>query len=200
MVKKLTDKLLTIYEIIWYIGVGFVLLFFVFGFFWMFGALRYFPLIALIPITLTIIRILLVRKFHAISKKALAYETITRSEFEFWKKRTFLICFDNNYEEYLQTSLSTSEKKLDKALKDKLIEKMKCDWEKKTYLDKIFYFFRYENCDFPEYFVNRMVVRIQDNLELGDKQYCPFCKKITDNEKCKDDVFKPNFVQLSHNL
>lgn len=96
-----------------------------------------------------VIRIVLIRKYHKISKKAQSLETITKSEYEFWRKHYAGLCLTNTYEEYLRISLNISERKLDIPLKTKLIETAKDNWKQKSLFANLAYFLKYEDCELP---------------------------------------------------
>ena len=145
-----------------------------------------FLIIVLIIITtiLAIIRINRVKIYHEICKKAEAYETITRSEYELWTQYRRGLFSDNNYEGYLKKSLDLSERKLDIIIKTKVLKEAKDDWERKTLEDRLVYLFRYEYVIFPSVDFKKVFEDL-----ISGKEYCNFCKKITTNEEQKDGVF-----------
>jgi len=103
MAKKLTDKLLTIYENIWCIGGGIVLLFFVSIFFFFLvksRELQYYTLIILIG--LGIIFFLGARRWNKINKKIGLYEKVAKEEYDWWARHRKGFFSPMPYEEYMK--------------------------------------------------------------------------------------------------
>jgi hypothetical protein len=157
-----------------------------FVYIWLLSPKEFKIFILLIIVILLLTRITIIKKYHKISKKAQAFETITRKEYNFWRKHYSITTYGVHYEDYIRISVALSEKKLDAVLKSNLIKAEKKDWEAKSLLAKLAYAFKYED----EIFIDPTIYKeiLGESLAM---LYCHSCKKYTHN------VIKENYTNLA---